>query len=373
MANVRKILSRILLLGILITLFTFIYRTLASGKQSSVVVVRLVNHSLEFACLDNNNCLSNISLNNIEQPVTYIDSAFYRNSNTIDIILVRSDQIFVLLEIDLKNNQVKYITLPEETLPPLRIAHTDKHVVIGDQTGHVLFIQDGTIKDRVKLTSKANISTIAGLFIRDDDVVVVFSPVPVIENQKTYAQVWLIHLSDSSINSQLLQMPNFDHLEIGESPQSGAKYAFGIIGVNEDLTNLYISYYLGKEENTAQLMLGIFDTTTLEEISSSSIECANMVGYNKNNEILYASRSDLEGSSTAAFINLHNLTPLDVSMFIQDEITTRLIIVPFGENFLFGTNSRVFIVTPTGKIVKKYNLPLAWHNENYVLLSISGK
>ncbi len=365
----KKILIGTLLLGILITLFIFVYRTFPSGKQPSVVSVRLDNNSLEFACLGNKNCLPDISLKTIEQPVIYIDSAFYRNSSTIDIVLVRSDQIFVLLEIDLKNNQVEYITLPEEILPPLRIAHTDKHVVIGDQTGHVLFIQNGEIKSRVKLTSKDNISNIAGLFVRDNEVVV-FSPVPVIENQKTYAQVWLIHLNDYSIDDQLLQMPDdFDDLKVGESPQSGVKYALRIIGVSKDLTNLYLLYYLGGKENTAQQMLGIFDTATLEEISSSSVECANMTGYDESNGILYSSKDDLEGGgSTAAFINLHSLTSLDMSMFTQEETTARLIIVPFGENFLFGTNSRVFIVTPTGKIIKKYNLPPAWHNENYVLL-----
>ena len=331
-----------------------------------------VNNSLEFACLDKNNCLPNVNLNNIGQPVIYIDSAFYRNSNTIDIILVRSDQVFVLLEIDLKNNQEKYTILPEETLPPLRIVHTDTQVIIGDQTGHLLFIQDGNIKNRVRLIRKDHISTIAGLFVRDNDIVA-FSPVPVIKDEKTYAQVWLIHLSNSSIDNQLLQMPNFDRLEIGESPQSGAKYASGIIGVSKDLTNLYISYYLGTEENTAQSMLGIFDTSTLEEIISSNVECANMAGYIQSNEILYSSRIDLEGSSTAAFINLHNLTPLDISAFTQDEITTKLIIVPFDENFLFGTNSQVFVVTSTGQIKKKYNLPMMWRNQNYVLVSLSSE
>lgn len=372
MTNTRKALFIIILLGVLIMLFLFIYRTLDFGKQPSVVVVRLVNNDLEFGCLDNINCLPNISLKDIEQPVVYIDSAFYKNSSTLDIILVRSDQIFVLLEIDLKNNQVKYITLPKETLPPLRIAHTDTQVIIGDQTGHLFFIQNGDIKNQVKLTSKDNTSNIAGLFVRDNDIVV-FSPVPLNENQRTYAQVWLIHLSDYSIDGQLLQMPNFDHLEIGELPQSGVKYLVQIIGVSEDLTNVYGFYYLGTEENTVQSMLGIFDTSTLREISSLNVECANMAGYIQSNEILYSSRSDSEGSSTAAFINLHNLSSLDVSIFTQDEITTRLIIVPFSENFLFGTNSRVFIVSPTGKIAKKYSLPLTWHNENYVLVSASGE
>jgi len=372
MANARKIRSTILLSGISIALFLFIYRTSGFGKQPSVVVVRLANNSLEFACLESENCPPDINLKTITQPVIYIDAAFYRNPSTIDIVLVRADQIFVLLEIDLKNNQVEYTTLPEETLPPIRLAYTDAQVIIGDQTGRVLFIQNGEIKSRVKLTGKDNISNIAGLFVRDDEVVV-FSPVPVIENQKTYAQVWLIPLSDSRISRQLLQTPNFDHLEIGESPQSGAKYAFRIIGVSKDLTHLYISYYLGKEENTAQQMLGIFDTTTLEEISSSRVECANMTGYDESNGILYSSKDDLEGGgSTAGFINLHSLTSLDMSIFTQDETTARLSIVPFSENFLFGTNSRVFIVTPTGEIVKKYDLPPAWHNENYVLCSISG-
>jgi len=372
MTNIRKILPKFLLLGILVALSIFIYRTLGFWEEPSVVIVRLVNNSLEFACLDNNNCLPNVSLNNMGQPIIYLDSAFYRNLNTIDIILVRSDQVFVLLEIDLKNNQEKYTTLPEETLPSLRVAHTNTQVIIGDQTGHLLFIQDSSIKNRVKLTSKNNIPNIAGLFVRDNDIVA-FSPVPVIKDERTYAQVWLIHLSNSSIDSQLLQMPNFDRLEIGELPKSGAKYVGQIIGVSEDLTNLYVFYYLGTEEGTAQSMLGIFDTSTLKEITSSNVECANMAGYIQSNEILYSSRSDLEGSSTAAFINLHNLTSPDISAFTQDEITTKLIIVPFDENFLFGTNSQVFIVTPTGQIIKKYNLPMMWHNQNYVLVSLSSE
>ncbi len=372
MTNIKKILPKILLLGALITVSVFIYRTLSFKEQPSVSIVRLVNDSLEFACLDNNNCLPNVNLNSIGQPAIYIDSAFYRNSNTIDIIFVRSDQIFVLLEIDLKNNQEKYIALPKETLPPLRVTHTDTQVIIGDQTGRLFFIQDGDIKNQVNLTNKDNTSNIAGLFVRDNNVVVV-SPVPVIENKKTYAQVWLIHLSDFSINNVLLQIPNFDRLEIGEFPQSGTKYASRIIGVSEDLANLYVFYYLGTEEGAAQLMLGIFNTFTLKEIASLRVECANMAGYIQSNEILYSSRSDLEGSSTAAFINLHNLTSFDVSTFTQDEITTKLIIAPFDKNFLFGTNSQVFIVTQTGKISKKYNLPLTWHNQNYVLIALSGE
>lgn len=374
MTNTRKVLSIILLLWILIMLFFFIYQSLGFEKQPSVVVVRLVDNNLEFGCLGNINfnCLPNISLKNIEQPVLYIDSAFYRNSSILDIILVRSDQIFVLLEIELKNNQVKYITLPKETLPPLRIAYTDTQVIIGDQTGHVLFIQNGDMKSRVKLTSKSNISVIGGLFVRDNDIVV-FSPTPMTENQRTYAQVWLIRLSDYSIEGQLLQMPNFDHLEIGELPQSGKKYLFRIVGVSEDLANVYGFYYLGTEENAAQSMLGIFDTSTLKEISSLNVECPNMVGYSESNGILYSSRSDLEESSIATFINLHNLSSFNMSIFTQDETTTKLIIVPFGGNFLFGTNSRVFIVSPAGKIVKKYNLPLTWHNENYVLFSVNGQ
>jgi hypothetical protein len=372
MTNIRKILPGFLLSGIVVVLFIFVYRTLDFRKSPSVAIVRLVNNNLEFVCLDNNNCLPNIDLNNIEQPIIYIDSAFYKNPDTVDIILVRSDQIFVLLEIDLKNNHEKYITLPEETLPPLRIAHTDAQVIIGDQTGHLFFIQGGGIREQIKLVRKGNISAIAGLFVRNNDVVV-FSPVPVIENERTYAQVWLIHLNDFSIDSQLLQIPNFDHLEIGGLPQSGAKYASRIIGVSEDLTNVYVFYYLGVEEGVARPMLGMFNTSTLKETSSLNVECVNMAGYVQTNGILYSSRSDLEGSSTAAFINLRNLTSLDVSTFTQNEMTTKLIIAPFDKTFLFGTNSTVFIVTPTGKILKKYNLPLAWHDQNYVLIAFSGK
>jgi hypothetical protein len=367
-------LYKILFFGALAALSVFIYQQLELRNSLPVMITRLDNNTIEFHCLKTNKCPSRIKLDNVVQPIVYIESSFYQNPDTIVLVMRRSDETIIVFEINPKNNQTKYTILSQPTIPPLMIVYTDMQVVIGDKTGQLFFIQDGVLSNQVKLKADDNNTSIANLFIKNNKIIALNSN-PINHDNKTYTQVWLINLSDTRVSSQLLPIPEFDKLGINEPIQSGAKYAGRLTNISEDLTKLYYFYYLGSTEGLAELTLGMFDVNTFEEKSTSSDHCINlMTGYAQYTGIMYSSKNDLEGNASAVFVNMKNLTPVtDMSKFVQNELTTKLVIEPFYQNFLVGTNSKLFVVTPLGETVKEYALPPQWNNQNYVLVAYQGQ
>lgn len=365
--------SKTLLLGLLIALFVIIQLQLDLNNYLPITLARLDSNNIVFECLNFNKCPENIQLDDVEQSIVYIDSAFYQNPDKIVLVMRSSDEAIIVMEVNLKSNQKIYTVVPNATVPPLMVAHTDTQLVIGDKTGQLFFIQDGILSNQVKLLADNN-TNIANLFIKNKSVVVLNSD-PINQDNKAYAQVWLIDMDKASVSSQLLPMPKFSYLEAGEVTRNGIKYAGRLVNVSEDLTKLYFLYYLGANEGLAQLTLGMFDVNTLEEKSVSDTKCINlMTGYSQYNGIMYSNRNDLEGNANATFVSMQNLTSIaDMSAFVQNELTTKLVIKPFYQNFLFGTNSRIFVVMPSGEIVKEYSIPLAWNNQNYILIAYHGK
>jgi hypothetical protein len=46
----------------------------------------------------------------------------------------------------------------------------------------------------------------------------------------------------------------------------------------------------------------------------------------------------------------------------------KLIIIPFGENFLLGAASNISLLSPSGEILQKFPLPKKWINQPYKIM-----
>ncbi|GAB4578852.1 MAG: hypothetical protein Fur0022_15890 [Anaerolineales bacterium] len=86
-------------------------------------------------------------------------------------------------------------------------------------------------------------------------------------------------------------------------------------------------------------------------------------------EIWYYERRDLEGSSIPLLLNISTLEPiLDLSNLVQGEPSDKILISPYGDSFLVGTNSHVNIISLDGKIEQTYAIPSLWIDQDYALL-----
>ena len=77
-------------------------------------------------------------------------------------------------------------------------------------------------------------------------------------------------------------------------------------------------------------------------------------------DIWYYSRRRIfsEGPYPAMMLDMSTLkSVVNPADFFSAETEATFMVSPFGDNFLIGTDSHVFMVTPAGKVVKTYAFP----------------
>jgi hypothetical protein len=340
--------------------------------NTPITFVYLDGHTLIFECVGENECFQNYDLDQFAkfQGVSlHIGPVFSTSPSNIYVTFVENYSGFnTILNINPETKQIRSLDLPDLIEPYLALPVQDKMVFPNGQNGKLFILQ----KDQsfVEVDLEANITRL----IEGDRANLYALSYSNDEDGNTFWAIFDINLETGLFTKSGLEGPSFDFLLEGETPQAGAKYGARLVSVSPDLKYLYYLYYLAENENKGDLTLGMFDAKELTEVhSTSDVRCLNlMVGYAQSQNVLYSSQLFLEGSEKATLVDMSTLQPIiDSNEMTKNEQDSRLTIVPFGEYFLLGMDSKVVVISPKGKIIDEYALPIEWTNRDYTLMEYS--
>jgi hypothetical protein len=334
-----------------------------------ITILYLDGSVIHFHCLDTQKCFSDVdvanpirTLNDPKKHPLSLWSAYYGNDSTIYLEIGGSiwDD---LVKINSQTNQVQFLDISVPSLSPrsdvlpmflpggIKMIHGK--IVVGTTDGRIGIVQDDFSLKTIDLGSpirdfiEANNAKVA--VVSADD-----SSLP---NGKLQAKIFLIDINSGKVEEKLFK-----------GPQAKGQ----IVTVDQNIHNLY---WVSFENKT----LHLFDIQAQKDILSVPISDAEVWAYTtlttprfQYHGIWYiGGRCPCEGPFFPLMMNMSTLKPvIDPEDLLKDEPESdrTFMIAPFGDNFLIGTHSRVFVISPNGTVIKTYDLPKEWMGRNYLLL-----
>jgi len=341
-----------------------------------IVIAYLEGNTILFECLNDGDCFPNIDISDyVKSDISsqHIGLVFHAASSSIFVTLWDSTS-FQLLRLNPEIGKVNVVDLPDEINPGfIMIASHDK-IILANRIGedNIWIIKNNLTTEKVSLPLGGQTAGIATLVEVSPSNIIAVNGSLIEEDRKLFAEVFIINTDSGTFTQRLLELTGLQ-ISSGPSeiPQAGSKYAFRVVNVSPDLKQLYVFYYHYETGDKANLTLAMFDTQNLQEIASTKNEqCINlMAGYSQYHNVIYSSRMDTEGNARATLINMSDLTPIvNLSEIIPNEMSRSIIIAPFGDYFLVGTQNSVILISQSGKILKKYTLPQEWMNRDYTIM-----
>lgn len=148
------------------------------------------------------------------------------------------------------------------------------------------------------------------------------------------------------------------------------------VNVSKDLQTLYYITFAPTNNREMSMALEIFDVNRESVLATNSnLQCINfMNGYFQYHGFLYSNYYS-EGGGTATLMNATSLEPLIVpTELLKDSPSSKVLIVPFGDTFLIGTDTQVIRVSQQdGAIVARYPLPQNLVGKEYVIMAYHNK
>ena len=238
-----------------------------AAKESSeesltppVTVVSLIDETITFECLNQENCFPEINLDQIiSLDESYkIGSVYYINSSKIFVIL-NSDDTATIIQLDPTTKETSQI--PVKANARIRtIAHgklviaKDSRVMIIQDSGDIMEINVGKDIFQVNETSDNKIAAIAQQPTRIDG--------------STFVEIFIVDVNTGEYKSELLQSPNFDsRIEptLG-LPRNNQPYAGRLFTVDANLAHTYL-FYLYETADGIQRELGMFNVDPVISVS----------------------------------------------------------------------------------------------------------
>ena len=280
----------------------------------------------------------------------------------------RSD---IVLHVIPRHDPIKRIELDTEEISSSQYCY-GRMVFAGRGVNKIVIMEKDLSYRIVKLKTFGSNIAIGGLVKGEENRVIAFNQLPVEENGKQFAEIFIIDLNSGEITRKLLPAPPSE--ELSEVPISPTiKYNLLFIGVSRDLKKLYYSYFETEESenNALYTRLGMFDTENKKELHAYNNKnkcCPPPDGYQQYKEYLFVSHSSEAGGS-ALLLSMKDLSPVvDLHELLKGERTSKILIVPFGERFIVGTQSKVLLLSQDGHILKEYPLPPDLIGKNYAIV-----
>jgi hypothetical protein len=379
--------DRLIIVGIslivvlaLIGLFSYYNRTrenttLPAPTQPSmqatfppIAILYLDGSIIHFHCLDTEKCFLDIDLgdpirvhNGTHTPLS-LRSVYYGNDSMIYIEIGGSIWDY-LVKINPRTNHVQLLDTNVPSLSPrsdvspmflpggIKMIHGK--IVLGTTDGKIGIVQDDFSLKTIELGSpirdfiEANDSRIAAVSADDSSL----------PNGELQAKIFLIDINSGEVEEKIFNGPQ----AIGQ-----------IVTVDKNIHNLYWVLFENKT-------LHLFDIQKQEDILFTSISDSEVWAYTtlttprfQYHDIWYiGGRCPCEGLFFPLMMSMSTLKPvIDPEDLLKDEPQSdrTFMIVPFGNNFLIGTHSRVLVISPSGAVIKTYDLPKEWVGRNYLLL-----
>ncbi|GAB4578853.1 MAG: hypothetical protein Fur0022_15900 [Anaerolineales bacterium] len=227
-----------------------------------VALVNLRGATLEFSCVNVDECFADIDLtqqiselNTSDAPLR-INSAYYIDSSLLYIFLGRSGGEF-LLKINPKTGDTKILDI-SEMMPLIAIRPVHGRLVIAWTKGTVGIIQDDFTMKKVELGK--------GIyhFTESEHESLLAYGEPFYQDGKMWASIFMVNVNTGDFEEKIFEGPEAEQSGSGQAIETGQKYIFGsILNVSSDLNYMYYLYQVGKDQQTVtSLTLAKFDLLT---------------------------------------------------------------------------------------------------------------
>ena len=155
----------------------------------------------------------------------------------------RSD---IVLHVIPRHDPIKRIELDTEGISSYQYCY-GKMVFAGRGVNKIVIMDKDFSHKIVKPKTIGSKIVIGGLVKGEEDKVIAFNQLPVEENGKQFAEVFIVDLNSGEITEKLLPAPPSEEPSFGVPLSPTVKYNLLFIGVSEDLKKLYYSYFEAEE------------------------------------------------------------------------------------------------------------------------------
>lgn len=316
---------------------------------------------VEFYCLEATPCFSNLNLGGkIDDAVSSLDAAFYQNANQIYITLWAGSSHIVVY--NPTTGTATTHDLNADIDLQLSNLYVDGRVIYSTTRGQVFIIEGDSVKRlQLNISPTEQITRLAELA---DNRIAAINGIPVEKNGKKFVKIFVIDVLSATAIEKHIPIKN-------ERQQSGM-----FVNVSKDLQTLYYITFAPTNNREMSMALEIFDVNRESVLATNSnLQCINfMNGYFQYHGFLYSNYYP-EGGGTATLINATSLEPLIVpTELLKDSPSSKVLIVPFGDTFLIGTDTQVIRVSQQdGAIVARYPLPQNLVGKEYVIMAYHNK
>lgn len=275
----------------------------------------------------------------------------------------------IVLYVIPRHNPIEQVELDTEEVSSCQY-RSGRMVFAGRGVDEIVIMEKDLSYKIVKPKTVGSNISIGGLVEGGENKVIAFNELPVTQNGKQFAEVFIIDLNSGEITERLIPAPPSEIPSFGGSLSPMVKYNLIFIGVSQDLKKLYYSYLETEDagSNVLYTRLGMFDTENEKEMYTYNRCCPPSDGYQQYKEFLFVGHVP-EAAGVALLLSMKDLSPVaDIHELLKGEETSKISIHPFGKYFIVGTQSKVFLLSQDGHILKKYPLPSELIGEDYAIV-----
>lgn len=210
---------------------------------------------------------------------------------------------------------------------------------------------------------------VINIFNGEKGGLIAFSYDPLYENNQYFVLVWLIHPETASIEERKLPFLYAKQVNTNPFPNKDQKHNPRILAVSQDFTKVVYSYDYIKDpfDNFIHIAYAVYSTTEKKDLTIVK-DRFFLPKFEQVGNIIYQERSRLNGSG-GVILNLVDLSPvIDIEKFVPPKPEDRIHISPYGSNWLIGTDNEVFLVSSSGKVIKKFPLPADFVSQEYQIV-----
>ena len=320
---------------------------------------------IHFYCMDTPACFSDIDLG---EPIKTLNDPNHHPLSLRFATYDRDSMLYLhiagsiwdyLVKINPQTKQIQFLELNAQSLSsqtggsstflPAGLKMIHGKIVIGTAEGKIGIVQDDFSLKTIDL--KESIRD----FIETNDSKAVF--ISQLQSEETQVKVFLVDVNSGIVEERTINKPQED----------GQIVTFD--------NRLQYLYWVSSENKT----LHLFDISSQRDVRTAPISADDVYAYTTlidaryqyNGIWYYSRRCPCEGPVTALIMNMSTLNSvINPEDLLKDEPTSdsTFLIAPFGDNFLIGTHSRVYVISLDGTILERHNLPKEWTDRNYYLL-----
>ncbi|MEN6579895.1 MAG: hypothetical protein ABFD05_04605 [Anaerolineaceae bacterium] len=249
---------------------------------------------------------------------------------------------------------------------------SDYLLVIPPKANVVQLIRPDFDQFQISLDSKYindGIHHVINVFNGNKGELVAFSYIPLYENNQYFVLVWVIHPKKATIEERKLLFLDARQVNTNPFPNEDQKHNVVILAISQDFTKVVYTYdYIKKPfDNMIYEAYAVYSTTERKDLLIVK-DRFFLPKFDQVGDIIYQEKYRVNGSG-GVILNLVDLSPvIDIEKFVPPKPEDRIHISPYGSNWLIGTDDEIFLVSSSGKVIKKFPLPADFVGQEYQIV-----